>query len=60
MDHEVLYFPRMISKLDRMNMAQEDPKKGQDTETMVEPQKKLEDVLLQMKETLNDHQDTNL
>jgi hypothetical protein len=56
MDHEVLDCPIMIANLERMNMRQEDPKKDQDTETMVEPQKESEDVLLQMKETLNDHQ----
>jgi hypothetical protein len=39
MDHEVLDFPRMISKVERMNMSQEDPEKGQDTKTMAEPQK---------------------
>jgi hypothetical protein len=60
MDHEVLDFPRMIVKLERMNMRQEHPKKDQDTETMVEPQKKSETVLLQMKETLNDHRNINL
>jgi hypothetical protein len=54
-DHEVLDCPRMIANIDRMNMGQEDPKKGQDTKTMEEPQKKIEDVLLQMKETLDDH-----
>jgi hypothetical protein len=26
MDHEVLYFPRMIAKVERMNMNQENPK----------------------------------
>jgi hypothetical protein len=60
MDHEVLDFPRMIAKLERMNMRQEDHEKGQETETMAEPQKESETVLLQMKETLNDHRDTNL
>jgi hypothetical protein len=60
MDHEVLDFPRMIAKLERMNMEQVDPEKGQETETMEEPQKESETVLLQMKETLNDHRDTNL
>jgi hypothetical protein len=55
MNHEVLDCPRMIAKLDRMNMRQENPKEGQETETMEEPQKESEDVFLQMKETLNDH-----
>jgi hypothetical protein len=60
MDHEVLDFPRMIAKVERMNMRQENPEEGQETKTMVEPQKESETVLLQMKETLNDHRDINL
>jgi len=55
MDHEVLDLPRMIAKVERMNMRQENPEEGQETETVVEPQKESETVLLQMKETLNDH-----
>ena len=39
MDHEVLDCPRMIAKVERMNMRQENPKEGQETETMEEPQK---------------------
>jgi hypothetical protein len=39
MDHEVLYFHRVIDKIERMNMEQEDHEKGQETETMEEPQK---------------------
>jgi hypothetical protein len=39
MDHEVLDFPRMIDKVERMNMRQENPEKGQETETTTEPQK---------------------
>jgi hypothetical protein len=38
-DHEVLDCPRMIAKVERMNMSQEDPEKGQDNNTMAEPQK---------------------
>jgi hypothetical protein len=55
MDHEVLDFPRMIAKVERMNMRQEDHEKGQEIETMTEPQKESEKIFLQMKETLNDH-----
>ena len=62
MDHEVLDFSRMIAKVERMNMRQEDHEKGQATEIMAEPheimtepQKESEKVFLQMKETLNDH-----
>jgi hypothetical protein len=60
MDHEVLDCPRMIYKVERMNMRQKNPENGQETETMAEPQKESETVLLQMKETLNDHRDINL
>jgi hypothetical protein len=37
MDHEVLDFPIMIVKVERMNMEQEDHEKGQETEIMIEP-----------------------
>jgi hypothetical protein len=60
MDHEVLNFPRMIAKVERMNMRQENPEEGQETKIMVEPQKESETVLLQIKETMNDHRDINL
>jgi hypothetical protein len=60
MDHEVLDCPRMISKIERMNTEQVDPKKGQETKTMEKTKKELETILLQMKETMNDHRDTNL
>jgi hypothetical protein len=55
MDHEVLDFPRMIAKVEKMNMNQENPKADPETEIMAEPQKESEKVLLQIKETLNDH-----
>jgi hypothetical protein len=60
MDHEVLDFPRMIAKVEKMNMRQENHEIGQETKDMIEPQKESETVLLQMKETLNDHRDINL
>jgi hypothetical protein len=60
MDHEVLDFPRMIAKVENMNMRQENHEKRQETKTMIEPQKESETTLLQMKETLNDHKDTIL
>jgi hypothetical protein len=37
MDHEVLDFPRMIAKVERMNMRQEYHEKGQETAIMEEP-----------------------
>jgi hypothetical protein len=60
MDHEVLDFPRMIAKVEKMNMKQENHETSQETKDMIEPQKESETVLLQMKETLNDHRDVNL
>jgi hypothetical protein len=55
MDHEVLDCPRMIAKVERMNMREENPKEDQATKTVAEAQKESENVLLQMKETMNDH-----
>jgi hypothetical protein len=60
MDHEVLDFPRMIAKLERMNTRQENPEEDQEDNTMEEPQKESENVFLQMKDTLNDHKNINL
>jgi hypothetical protein len=57
MDHEVLDFPRMIAKLERMHLNQENPKADLE---IAEPQKESEKVLLQMKETLNDHRHVRL
>jgi hypothetical protein len=57
MDHEVLDFPRMIAKLEGMNMRQENPKVDLE---IAEPQKQSEKVFLQIRETLNDHQHVNL
>jgi hypothetical protein len=37
MDHEVLDFPRMIAKVERMNMRQENPEEDQETKTTIEP-----------------------
>jgi hypothetical protein len=59
MDHEVLDFPRMISKIQEMNMEQEKHEKDLEINTMENPQKELETVLLQMQETLNDNKDIN-
>jgi hypothetical protein len=43
-----------------MNMREEDHEKIQETKIMVEPHKESEKVLLQMKETLNDHRHISL
>jgi hypothetical protein len=37
--HEVLDFPRMISKVEKMNIRQEIHEKGQEAKDMIEPQK---------------------
>jgi hypothetical protein len=37
MDHEVLDFPRMIAKVERMNMRQENHEEDLETKTMEEP-----------------------
>jgi hypothetical protein len=52
MDHEVLDFPRMIAKLERINLNEGHPKE--------EPHKESEKVLMKMQETLNDHRDLSL
>jgi hypothetical protein len=48
----VLDFPRMIAKLEGMNLNEENPKPDPEE---AETQKESEKVLIQMKETLNDH-----
>jgi hypothetical protein len=60
MNHEVLDFPRMIAKLEEMNMRQENPMAYPETKIMAEPQKESEKVLLHMRETLNDHRPIKL
>jgi hypothetical protein len=59
-DHEVLDFPRIITKVEQMNMRQENNEKGQETKNVLEHPKESETILLQMKETLNDHRDISL
>jgi hypothetical protein len=55
MDHEVLECPRMIAKVEKMHMRQENHEEGQVPKNMLEHQEESENILLQMKETLNDH-----
>jgi hypothetical protein len=50
----------MIVKVEKMNMRQDNHEKGQETKDMIESKKESETILLQMKETLNDHKDINL
>ena len=39
MDHEVLDCPRMIAKVEKMNVRQENLEKNQETKNMLEHQK---------------------
>jgi hypothetical protein len=58
--HKVEDCPRMISKVEKMNMRQENYEEDQETKDMLENHKESETMLLQMKETLNDHRDISL
>jgi hypothetical protein len=60
MDHEVLDCPRMIARLEKINMEQVNPEEVQETKIKEEPQKESKIVLLQLKETLDDHRDISL
>jgi hypothetical protein len=60
LDHEVLDCPRMIAKLESMNIRKENPMKCLENKAIAEPQKESEKVLLQMKETLDDHRHVRL
>jgi hypothetical protein len=55
--HEVLDCPRIIAKVEKMNMRQENHEEGQETKNMPKNQKESDSILLHMKETLNDHKD---
>jgi hypothetical protein len=57
LDHEVLDFPRMIAKIEGMNLNEENPKADPE---IAEPQRESEKILLQMKDTLNDHRHVRL
>jgi hypothetical protein len=50
----------MIAKVENMNMRQENHEEGPETKNTIKNQKELEAILLQMKETLNDHRDISL
>ena len=60
MDHEVLDCPRMIARLEKMNMEQANPEGDQETKIIEEPQKESKIMLLKMKETLDEHKDASL
>ena len=52
LDHDVLDFPRMIVKLERMNLNQEDQKADPEK---AETQQESEKILIQIKENLKEH-----
>jgi hypothetical protein len=58
--HEVLDCPRMIAKVEKMNLRQENHEEDQETKDMLENQKESKNVLLHMRETLKDHRDISL
>jgi Fe-S-cluster containining protein len=60
--HEVEDFPRMIAKVEKMNMRQENYKEGQDTKDMLKnhKEKESETMLIQLKEVMDDHRDISL
>ena len=53
-------FPRKIAKVEKMTIRQENHEKGQETKNMLKNQSEFEDILLHMKETLNNHRDISL
>jgi hypothetical protein len=60
--HEVEDCPRMIAKVEKMNMRQEDYKKGQETKDMLKnhTEKESETTLKNLKEEMDDHRDISL
>jgi hypothetical protein len=50
----------MIAKVEKMSMRQENHEEGQETKDILENRNKSESMLLQLKETLNDHRDISL
>jgi hypothetical protein len=60
--HEVEDFPRMIAKVEKMNMRQENYKEGQETKDILKnhTEKESETMLIQLKEVMDDHRDISL
>jgi hypothetical protein len=63
--HEVEDFPRMIAKVEWMNIRQENYEEIQETKGMLESHKekeleKFQTTVLQLKETMDVHKDVNL
>jgi hypothetical protein len=46
MDHEVLDCPRMIDKVEKLNVRKQNLEKNQETKNMIEHQKESETILL--------------
>jgi hypothetical protein len=59
---EVEDFPRMIAKVEKMSMRQENYKQGQETKDMLKnhTEKESETMLIQLKEAMDDHKDISL
>jgi hypothetical protein len=53
LDHEVLDFPRMIAKMEGVNLKEEKLKADPE---ITKPQRESDNMLLQIQDTLNDHQ----
>jgi hypothetical protein len=60
MNHEVLDFPRMIARLEKLNMEQANSEGNQETKIIEEPHEESEIMLLKIKETLDEHKDASL
>jgi hypothetical protein len=60
MDHEVLDCPRMIARIEKLNMEQANPEGDQETKIIEETQQESEKILIQIKETLKEHKDVRL
>jgi hypothetical protein len=60
MDHEVLDYPRIIARHEKLNIEKAKPKGDQETKIIPETQKESEKILLQMKDTLNDYRHVRL
>jgi hypothetical protein len=60
--HKVEDFPRIIVKLENMNMRQENYKEGQKTNDTLEnhTEKESKTMLIQLKEVMDDHRDISL
>jgi hypothetical protein len=57
LDHEVLDFPRMIAKMEGMNLKEEKPKADLE---IIEPRRESDKILVQIQDTLNDHRHVRL